>query len=501
MITITRRQARRLRGVFRRCALGITHRGMIPPLVLRAEGTLLRAHYRYAALAVEHVEPGSYAPNEAIARPLDALADFEGRAETPVVLEAAAPDRTVVRWDDRGIPQSREYHIPQLDKEGDLPELPRSWKDIPGALLDALAEAGKTGEDGSKRYALDCIRLRGTGHDVGASDGRQLLIWSGFPFPWPDDVLIRRSPVFSCKELPRDQPISVGKTDTHVVFRAGPWTLYCEIQTDARFPRLDEAVPDAQATTTTLRLDPGDAEFLSQALDRLPGADERFAPLTVDCNGRIALRTRSVEPAQTTELVLSRSSYTGNPVRLNTDRHFLERALRLGFPEIAIVDAKSPLVCRDRSRVYCWQPLSHESALEPTDDAVRIESPPPSNPAVIPQDELPRTRTTVSRPTRATKDNAPANGAANGPMNGVTSDPTNGVASGTANGHATPENTEPVILAALIHEAEGLHETMSQVKSRAGRLIVALRRYRRREKLVASTLASLRELKLTEVSG
>jgi hypothetical protein len=379
--------------------------------------------------------------------------------------------------------------------------LPRSWKDLPGDLLDALVEAGKTGEDGSRRYALDCIRLRGTGHDVGASDGRQLLIWGGFPFPWTDDVLIRRSPVFSCKELSRDQPISVGKTDTHVVFRAGPWTLYCEIQTGARFPRLDEAVPDAQATATTLRLDPGDAEFLREALDRLPGADERFAPLTVDCNGRIALRTRSAEQGQTTELVLSRSRYTGSPVRLNTDRHFLERALRLGFPEIAIVDAKSPLVCRDRSRIYCWQPLSHESALEPTDDVTRIESPPPSNPAAIRPDEPPRARTTVSRPTRATKDNAPANGVTDSPTSGATTNPTNGVASGTANGHATPENTEPTTLAALIQEAEGLHETISTVKSLAGRLILALRRYRRREKLVASTLASLREPKLTEATG
>jgi hypothetical protein len=46
-----------------------------------------------------------------------------------------------------------------------------------------------------------------------------------------------------------------------------------------------------------------------------------------------------------------------------------------------------------------------------------------------------------------------------------------------------------------------LHETIAEIKSRAGRLIVALRRYRRREKLLASTLASLRELKLTEVTG
>ena len=56
MITLTRRQARCLRGVFRRSVLGIAHRGPVPPLVLRAGGAQLRAQYRYAGLAVEHAD-------------------------------------------------------------------------------------------------------------------------------------------------------------------------------------------------------------------------------------------------------------------------------------------------------------------------------------------------------------------------------------------------------------------------------------------------------------
>ena len=94
MITLTRNQVRRLRVAFRRSALGITNRGMIPPLVLRAEGTQLRAQHRYRDLAIEHVELGSYRPLIALAVPLDALGDFEGSGDSPVVLEPAAPDRT-----------------------------------------------------------------------------------------------------------------------------------------------------------------------------------------------------------------------------------------------------------------------------------------------------------------------------------------------------------------------------------------------------------------------
>jgi hypothetical protein len=84
MIMLARRQARRLRGLFRRSVLGIAHRGPIPPLVLRAEGTQLRAHHRYATLAVEHVAPGTSGPPEVLALPLESLADIEGRGDAPV---------------------------------------------------------------------------------------------------------------------------------------------------------------------------------------------------------------------------------------------------------------------------------------------------------------------------------------------------------------------------------------------------------------------------------
>ena len=77
MITVTRSLVRRLRQVLRRSTLGITHRGIISELVLRAEGAQLRAQHRYCDLAVEHVEPGSYRPATSIAIPLDALAECQ----------------------------------------------------------------------------------------------------------------------------------------------------------------------------------------------------------------------------------------------------------------------------------------------------------------------------------------------------------------------------------------------------------------------------------------
>jgi hypothetical protein len=66
-----------------------------------------------------------------------------------------------------------------------------------------------------------------------------------------------------------------------------------------------------------------------------------------------------------------------------------------------------------------------------------------------------------------------------------------------------PTSSKPDVtgLVALIHEAEALHETLTEARVRAGRLTIALRRHRKRERLVATTLATLKQLKLQEVAG
>ncbi len=327
MITLTRSQVRRLRAAFRRSILGITHRGIVSELVLRAEGSQLCAQHRYCDLAVECVETGNFRPVTSLAIPLDALADFEGAAETPVILESAAPDRTVVRWEDRGIPQSRDYSlITPVDRLEPMPAPPATWASNPVELLDALAEATETGTPDSTRYALDMIQVQGGRGQIVATDGRQLLVRSGYRFPWTDDLLIKGRPIFASRALPRDQPVEVGRTDTHLFLRFGPWTISCAIQKDVRFPAVERVIPAPGEIGTRLRLDPADARFLESALGRLPGGQEYNSPIIVDLNGEVAVRAAAAdEPNQVTELVLNRSAYSGSPVCLCTNRALLER--------------------------------------------------------------------------------------------------------------------------------------------------------------------------------
>ena len=124
MITLTRRQVRTLRGVFRRSTLGIAHRGPIPPLVFRVDDGQLCARHRYANLAVEHAVTSAWPSSGSVSLPIEALADLEGRDEATVALEAMAPDRTVARWSDRGIPQAREYALTPIDGPVPFPDPP-----------------------------------------------------------------------------------------------------------------------------------------------------------------------------------------------------------------------------------------------------------------------------------------------------------------------------------------------------------------------------------------
>ena len=482
MITFTRRQVRTLRGVFRRSTLGIAHRGPIPPLVFRVDDGQLCARHRYANLAVEHAVTSAWPSSGSVQLPIEALADLEGRDEATVALEAMAPDRTVARWSDRGIPQAREYALTPIDGPVPFPDPPRSWSEAPSGLLDALAEATATAAEDDSRYALSCLALRGTAGSIAATDGRQVLLQGGFGFPWTGDVLIRRSPLFACRDLPRDLPVSIGKTEAHVVLRVGPWTLWLEVQNNLRYPDVDRILPGPHDAATRLKLDPGDARFLLDAMGRLPGADEPNAPATVDLNGKIAVRARAAGAGPTTELVLARSGYTGPPVRLQTNREFLARAIRLGFTEVEVIDADTPLVCRDDRRVLAWQPLAKDSAIGPSSDATTIEST-----ACIPEP-----------PTRA------PDGSPRARIDAIEPTPNHESARkfGQSSGHAriVVEEAPATGLASLIGEAEALHASLGEARSRAGRLVVALRKQKRRERLVAATLASLRQIRLQDVA-
>ena len=276
MITITRRQARRLRGLFRRSALGIGHRGPVPPLVFHAE-----ADATAGAISVRGPGPRARrAGRVPVSRGDRAAARRPGRFRGPPRHTRRARGRRA-RPDHRPLGRPRHPAVPRRTSSRCSRLSPRS-PSRPARGRRTLPTCSTRWPRRPRRppttapatpWAASCSGAHAS--EVVATDGRQLLVQGGFRFPWTDDVLVRRSPLFASKEWPRDRPVAIGKTDTHVVLRVGPWTLYLEVQTGRPIPagrpdhprRLRPRPPGCGSTPRTPRSS-------VQALDRLPGAEE-----------------------------------------------------------------------------------------------------------------------------------------------------------------------------------------------------------------------------------
>ena len=123
----------------------------MPPVILLGHEGQLCARYRYADLAIERAIAADPAAVGPVALPLDALASLAGRDQTALTLDPVAPDRTVVRRTDRGIPQAREYEVPLRADRTAWPDDPPAWADVPETLIAALAEATAIAAEDSTR--------------------------------------------------------------------------------------------------------------------------------------------------------------------------------------------------------------------------------------------------------------------------------------------------------------------------------------------------------------
>ena len=157
---------------------------------------------------------------------MEALAACEGAKSDELVRVEKLGDETVaLRWDDHSIPQSFQLDARKLQSDTP-PAVPETWASNPPRLLAALSDTMKIVPTDATRYAINCVQLRPSAGRLAATDTHQLLIETGFTFPGASDVLIPRTTLFSSRELLTDQPVDVGLTANHCVFRMGPWTVW-----------------------------------------------------------------------------------------------------------------------------------------------------------------------------------------------------------------------------------------------------------------------------------
>jgi hypothetical protein len=466
VIALPRALARQFRAVLRRSLMDQVPRGDWPLVLCRAGKYGLTLQASQGDLALRYHRGGAHAP-EAIAFRAAVLAEFEGRRDDPVELEQVAFGKGQARWTDGTVPRVIDLETVVPESAPEFPGLPRQFTPMPAGFLQALDEAAKTIARDSVRFALTRLQLRGKTGEIVATDGRQLLVQGGFTFPWSDTVLAPRVPAFGIRELAGEGEVGVGRTRTHVAVKVGAWTFLLAIDTHSRFPDVNAVIPKASPGASRLHLNPQDAAFLITNLPRLPGGDDDHAPVTLDLHRPVTLRGRD-EKDGITELVLIRSTASGPPVRLGTDRRYLLRAAKLGFDQVAIVGADQPLVCRSGARVYVWVSLDRALVIPPEPDMRRIPSAQALLPPVTPEPERSDHPMPAPQPNGQHPDN-----------------------SQPSNGSTEPERWG---IAEVIAETEALRGLLHDASARTARLLAALKHQRRRSRAVQQAMQSLKQL-------
>lgn len=365
MIQLTRSLCRQLRVIVKK-ALGRVK----PDLQVTAGPEGLKIQAKGHQHAVEYHDPQPHEPAE-LTVPLALLEDVQGTKDEPVRLYCPKKKVLAATWEDHGVERTMQYTQPKADST-QFPDQPPAFSDNPPTLLRALHNASQCVDPSSSRYALGCIQLRGAFGQLAATDGRQLFLQSGYNFGFQEEVLFLSTDVFGCSEMPQDQVVQVGKTATHLVVRVGPWSCYSALG-DGRFPHVSDIIPSLLSAKTTLELHPADAQFYAENIKRLPGTTDNQA-VTFDCNGRIAVRAKT-DDTQPTEIILTNSTKTGEDVTICLSRRNLASVAAMGFDQIYLYGKENAVLARDDHRSYLFMPLHNQSAIQPSDDCLKIPSP------------------------------------------------------------------------------------------------------------------------------
>lgn len=492
-ITITRRLAQQLRAIVRR-ALGLTRSSGLTLSISRdRNGLCVRAHGIDAAVEFRDGTAGT-GSDVTVAEnywlPLQFLDECQGKKDVPVRIDTATPGRASVEWRDGNVPQLLQYDMKPPADPQPLPAWPEDLVENPPNLLRALYEASETTDPGSARFALGCLRLRGEDGTIAASDGQQLLVQGGFHFPWAGDVLLPGNRIFGSSDLPRDVPVRIAKSGDWLVLGIGPWRLGFRINTQGRFPKLDTHVPRPEAASARCRLADGDAEFLAQTIPRLPCEDSTNDPVTVELNGAVVVRAHSADPVPPTEAIARHSTWEGEPLRVNTNRRYLARALRLGFRELCFFGAMSPMACFDGTRSYIWALLDHASAIRPDENATRIESPACEPPDTVPAQQA--RRGVASRP--------PAKSRGHDHVRPTGHEPTDQSPRAVSLARqVAPKRTGPQDLNALIERVQTLRASLRDALAKTNEVIRGLKQHRRAARTLESTLGAIRQIQTLRV--
>jgi hypothetical protein len=390
---------------------------------------------------------------EVLVLPGEVLVEVEGNTDEGVNLDRQSKLRGTLHWHTGDKPRKLPVELLMPGKQHEIPELP-PLTPVPVKLLSALHECGRSAASNNGRFALSKVQIHGKSGRVIGTDGKAALLWGRFTFGFSDSVLVPAFPVFGSKPLGKVTEVKIGRTATHLVVAAGPWSVWLPTDCTSRYPDVASIIP--RHSPTTVVFDDQDATELLRALPALPGHDDETHPVIIAATGSVAIRGRSPNLTEVKEITLARSRATGTPAWLTLDRRFLVRALALGCRTLAVTPNK-PFVLEGDGLVFVALPLESAASVESSVDR-------PSTPMLDPNRLKPST---------------------NPERNPLMESP-------KMNGH-TPARGDPADPLAL---AEELRDALADATNKAARLVMVLKAGKKEKKVLSSVLASLKQLSL-----
>jgi hypothetical protein len=376
LITLSRATAKRLVSL-----LGKTFnlpRGLLQRQAVKfiADENGLAVESATATHAVRYRDPSYRGLPQDWEAPLEAIQALakSGAAQGEFSLQGEAAVR--LHLVERTIPRDEGFSTPEVVLE--TPRSPELSYLLPLNARQALIAAFETAQQRVPgRYALNCVQLQGSKASLAATDGRQLLIQTGLHWPFGEDLLLANyHMLFASGDFP-EGPVELCNTERHMVFRAGSWEFFLPIEEGQRYPRVEDVVPASEEAVTNLEISPGDAKYLREMLPRLPfDVLDHERPVTIELNGKIGVRARSMKMPAAVEVILRNSQRSGVDLICAMQRRYLQRALDLGLRQFQFFQKGcAPVVVRDGDTTYCWATYHQEAVAKGTPQTELRESP------------------------------------------------------------------------------------------------------------------------------
>jgi hypothetical protein len=284
------------------------------------------------------------------------------------------------RYQVNGIPKQETYLVPECP-DAVLPAIPEQLAENAETLLNCLADARRYIESNSPRYVLGCVALNGDNGTMTATDGRILVQFTGWTFPWKDIALVPASPIFAMKEFRELGKPEIGYQNEWTTVKCGNCTVQFK-RPEGRYPKVQNVIPDETGMAAWITLSEKDTAFLLKTISDLPGNNYQEQPVTIEVkDGTVAIRGANSPDGPVTELKLTDSTCMGQEVMSVYNREYIKQLLKSGCRKIGLPRKNAdpqkgdvPALTLGENRLVVLMSLTEEFAVRYSDNMTTVSS-------------------------------------------------------------------------------------------------------------------------------